>query len=709
MWSFDDAADEPASHAGLVTIVEGSSFCLSEPDGDIRPMAGQGAFFSDARVVSRLELYVNGRPTESIDVARPDPFTATFVSHCADEPSILVVRRRYVGQGLREDLLVRSHAATPVDLRVELRIDADFADLFAVKEGRARPAPELDHRVRAERLIFEGRVAGRLHTLVAAADGAQADAGRLTWHIPLAPGAEWSTCVQLMAGVDESELQARYPCDLPVESAEPIQRLMSWRDEVADVVTEPAELGDMVRRGVDDVGSLRIFDPDHPTRPIVAAGAPWFMTLFGRDSLLSAWMMLPVDPALCLGVLETLAELQGRTVDDTTEEQPGRILHEVRFGSSIGLGRGGSDVYYGTVDATPLFVMTVAEAWRWGVDPDPLRALLPACRRAVGWIDEHGDRDRDGFVEYQRPGSETGLRNQGWKDSWNGVTDSSGAIPDPPIALCEVQGYVYAARLGLAELEDAFGDPALAARQREAADRLRRRFDEAFWMPDRGAFALGLDGDKVPIDALASNMGHCLWTGIAMPSRTASVADHLAGPTMFSGWGVRTLAAGEGAYDPLSYHNGSVWPHDTALCAAGLMRYGHVAAAHRLIGGLVDAAGVHRDALPELFAGIGRDEIPVPVRYPSACSPQAWAAAAPALALRTLLRIDPTGPGQPVHIAPALPDWLTTISVQGLHLGASRLAVSASPDGAQVETTGEIPVIHGPLPVGDEGPTGHAP
>jgi glycogen debranching enzyme len=452
-------------------------------------------------------------------------------------------------------------------------------------------------------------------------------------------------------------------------------------DARLQVASDVPGLGEAVRRSLDDLEGLRLVDPLHPEDQVVAAGAPWFMTLFGRDSLITSWMALLVDPDLALGVLQTLARFQGREVDPRNDEEPGRILHEMRFGDAASLSLGGGSVYYGTADATPLFVMLLAELRRWGLAPEVVDQLLPHADRALAWIDEYGDKDGDGYVEYRRL-SDRGLLHQGWKDSHDAVRFADGELARPPVALCEVQAYVYGAFLARAHFADEDGDAVCAARYRSKAAALKEAFNRDFWLEDRGWFAMALDDRKRPVDALASNMGHCLWTGIVDEDKAGRVAARLVGDDLFSGWGVRTLATSMVGYNPISYHCGSVWPHDNAVVAAGLMRYGFVSEAQLLICSMIDAASTQEGRLPELFTGLGRAEYPSIVGYPTSCSPQAWAAASPLLFLRTLLRFDPWIPSGKVSVAPALPEGLGRLRVHGIPLAGARVSVEVAPDGS---------------------------
>jgi glycogen debranching enzyme len=477
----------------------------------------------------------------------------------------------------------------------------------------------------------------------------------------------------------------------------PEQRLASWRDAMPVVDSDPPALASAVARAGDDLGALRIFDPDHPRLPVIAAGAPWFMAVFGRDSLIAGWMSLLTDPNLALGVVETLARFQGADVNPATEEEPGRILHEMRFGAATGLALGGGQIYYGTIDATPLFVMLLGELRRWGLADDVVTRLLPHVDAALAWIDTFGDRDGDGYVEYERA-TPAGLANQGWKDSWDGVRFADGRLAQTPVALCEVQGYTYAAYLARAHFATEAGDQATEAAYLERARRLKDAFNRDFWLEDRQWFALGLDADKRPIDALASNMGHCLWTGIVDDEKATSVAERLLSAEMFTGWGIRTLATSMSAYNPISYHNGSVWPHDNALCAAGLMRYGFVEEAHQVAEGLLAVAGAGGGRLPELFAGLSRDDVSVPAAYPTSCVPQAWAAAAPLLLLRSMLRFDPAAPSNRLWVAPALPASIRRCRIEGIAVAGRRLTVEVDGDTCEVTGADGLDVTPSPCP-----------
>jgi glycogen debranching enzyme len=683
------------SGSGQVTLVDESTFAISGSAGDISPGSAQGLFVRDTRILSRFEVLINGIRTEPLAGLSDDPFSATFVSRNLPAPgradsTLMIFRSRHVGRGMREVLTLRNFSDEATACTLEILLDVDFADLFAVKEGRAASAPlngEMTTSLdgphdpgssgtgSAATLTYTYRRGGVTRGVEIRTDGTVAVApGLATYEIVVPARGEWSTCVEVGPVIEGAVFSPKYRCGEPVEQAIPSERLAEWRRQVPQVETDHPVLKEVVARSAEDLGALRIFDPDYPERVVVAAGAPWFMTVFGRDSLLTAWMALLVDPDLARGVLQTLARFQGTDVDPRHDEEPGRILHEMRFGDAASLSLGGGSIYYGTADATPLFVMLLGEMRRWGVARELVDELLPNAHRAIEWIEQFGDADGDGYVEYRRA-TDRGLANQGWKDSWDGIRYGDGRVADAPIALCEVQAYTYGAYLASAHFAFEVGDTATYDRFRTKAADLKAAFNRDFWLEDKGWYAVGLDADKKPIDSLTSNIGHCLWTGIVDEDKARRVAEALVSPSMFTGWGLRTLCRDNGGYNPISYHCGSVWPHDTTIVAAGLARYGFDGAAQQLIFGLLDAASVQGGRLPELFSGLDRDELTVPVGYPTSCSPQAWAAASPLLCLRTLLRLDPWIPYGKIWLSPNLPETIGYLKVEGIPLAGSRVTV----------------------------------
>jgi len=675
-----------------VTLVEGASFCVSGVSGDLHGARGQGLFVQDTRILSTWVLQVDGSEVEPLAATRVEPFEAEFVGRAPVrpgqvEPTVVVERHRYVGSGMREDITLRNYGQEPAGVEVRLLVDCDFADLFEVKENRPVPGRDVRRRpVGSDLLVWTEHGDGR-GIRVSAPDATATEHGlRFTTVVP-AHGS-WSTRIEIVASVSGDEIDAPFPLHTAVEQTAPARRMQGWRDSIPDISVEDPALSRALSRSEEDLGALRIVDPEYPDDDVVAAGAPWFMALFGRDSLLTGWMTMPFSPDLAMGTLRTLARMQGTKLDALSEEEPGRILHEVRRGADRSLALGGNSVYYGSVDSTPLFLMLLGHAVRWGVPWEQIAPLMGAAEAAARWIVEYGDRDGDGFVEYQRT-SDRGLLNQGWKDSVDSICFADGRQAHGPIALAEVQGYCYAALLAMAHLEERRGDGAAADRWRDHAQRLRERFHEAFWMPEQQYYALALDGDKRQVDAIASNAGHCLWTGIVPDEAAAPVAERLLSPEMFTGFGVRTLGTSNARYNPVSYHNGSVWPHDSALVASGLARYGFREHAQRISDGLLDAATAFDGRLPELFCGFDRSEQPVPVRYPTSCSPQAWAAAVPFELLRIALGLEPSGNGLDVG---ATPQRVGSVSIDKLRFEERSHSVRA--DRSSGTVTRELDAEH---------------
>jgi glycogen debranching enzyme len=696
VWTFDGTPTTTmGAPSGQVTLLDGTTFCICEMSGDLRQGGAQGLFVRDTRLISRLELSINGHAPEPLAPQAREPYACTFLGRMPPLPGLadstmLVARRRLLHDGMSDEVTLRNMSAEPMPVTLRIGIGGDFADVFEVKEGRvhaSRAGEGITVGVEDDAILLSREVGSSVRG--ARISGArqpdaelEVSASQLTWHAVVPAHGAWSTTLRITPSLNGKDLvEYRAP-------AGPAERLADWRSQTPLVLASDQRLATVFAASTEDLGSLRIFDPEHAERMVIAAGAPWFMTIFGRDSLLTSWMVLPLDPSLALGTMRTLASLQGTKVTPATEEQPGKILHEVRFGMQASLWLGGSSVYYGTVDATPLFVMLLGELRRWGLDREIVDELLPHADRALDWIVNYGDRDGDGFVEYGRS-TELGLANQGWKDSFDGITFADGTMAEPPIALAEVQGYAYAAFVAKSHFCSEREDTAGAEYWAQRAQDLKDLFNQAFWMPEKGYFALGLDGQKRQIDSLASNMGHCLWTGIVDAGKAPAVAKALTGPDMFSGYGIRTLASSSAAFNPMSYHNGSIWPHDNAICAAGLMRYGFVTEAQQVFTGILEAAEAFGGRLPELFCGFDRAEFAEPVSYPTSCSPQAWASAAPFQLLRTLLRFDPSAPVGKLWCDPAIPARFLPLRIDSLHVAGATVSVDVREDGWSLDGLGE--------------------
>lgn len=676
-WS--EAPGPGQASAGLVTLFDGSTFCMSRLNGDLSGEHTEGWYSRDTRIISTWLLRVDGLELSPVTVHQPEPFRALFLSRLPDlhiaggASTFLIGRRRFLGENRGEQVTVWNNTSATITCTVTLHVGADLADVFEVKNGRVGPRAVRSGRPRAGALVITRRRGGNERGVVIDATGEpHIGPGVFEWLAQVPAHGHWSVTVGV-GDLPETPLGSPH---LP----KPKEATPAPTPHAAPgITTGDRALAATLHRSMVDLGALRIFDPTRPGTAVVAAGSPWYMALFGRDALLTSWMTLPSTPALALGTLRALSGYQGTGVDHRSEEQPGRIPHEVRFGPAEPLGRGRRTVYYGSTDATPLFVMLVAEVARWA-GKTAVAEFLPAVDRAMEWIAQYGDRDGDGFVESARLTGH-GLVNQGWKDSPSAICFASGVPATPPIALAEVQGYTYAAYRARSTLAAAFGDQESKEMWAQRAAALKSAFNDRFWLADRGWFAVGLDRDKEPIDSLTSNIGHCLWTGIVDDDKAKNVAAALLSREMFTGWGVRTLASSMQAYNAMSYHTGSVWPHDTAICAAGLMKYGYVEEAQRIANGLLDAAEYFDGRLPELFCGYEREEFGIPVPYSAACSPQAWSAAAPLLLLRSMLRLDPDVPAGVVHCAPSVPSRFLPLHIDGVPVGATRLSVDATTDG----------------------------
>lgn len=636
----------------------------------------------DARLLSELAVEVNGLLPEPLAAQVLDPHRATFVARLGE--TLVVERHRAIGDGLHDEVVVRNVGEEACYVEVVVTAAADFASPLDVRHRRAR-SDEVASRVDGGDLVITQR-RGPLGVRVSVAAGdrpaAAIEPGRVTHEAILAAGGAWRLSVDVVALVEGDELE-------PHDDHLPSERLLRWRRGLPQVATDHAGLRAVVARCADDLGALRVFDPQVPERAVVAAGVPWGMALHGRDALLTSWMALLVDPELAIGVLETLARHQGQVHDDRTEEEPGRILHKLAFG--------GGTPSYGAVDITPLFVMLLGELRRWGLAPELVERLLPHADAALDWLTS---RAEGGWIRYKRP-TDRGARHQTWRDSDAAIRTADGRLIAPPLATAEVQALWYGALVARSHFAREAGDDTASADWRRRADELKARFRAEFWLEDRGYPALALGPDGAVVDALGSHLGWCLWTGILDVDDAASVSKHLTSPDLFTGWGVRTLATSTVGSSPLGYHHGAVWPHDTAIAAAGLMRYGFVDEALRLLGGLLDAAEAFGGRLPELFAGFDRADIGFPVPYPGACEPSAWASASVLLGLRTVLRLDPWVPAGVVHVAPVLPEGIGRLRIDDIPLLGGRLSVVAEagtarvegvPPGVEVVTTARKPV-----------------
>ncbi|WP_420112478.1 glycogen debranching N-terminal domain-containing protein [Pseudactinotalea sp.] len=665
---------QPLLHDRLVCVAAPTQ-AWSGPDGQIRPDAGiDGVYHADVRVLSTAVLTVAGVEPEPIAASASGPggvlvtALARDVDEAGADPTVRLDRVREVTAGRFAERLTLSCATdAPVTTTVTVRVAADLAQMDAVKAGI--PGESLPvSSASGSSLTWEGSgVTVRLDAAGAAVDVTDPSGPLLTWQITVQAGEPAVVGYEVAASDTGAVVAAggRAPWATPV---------VTGLDD---------RLQALLAQSLDDLTGLVMSAADTPDEPFLAAGAPWFFTLFGRDSLWAARMMLPLGTGLAAGTLRTLAALQGDRHDPDTAEQPGKIVHEVRRAASdIQDAAHGAFVlpprYYGTIDATPLWVCLLHDAWRWGMPRADVEALLPHAERALAWMAESGDADDEGFLEYIDT-SGRGLANQGWKDSGDSVRWRDGSLAEGTIALCEVQAYAHEAAVGGAALLEAFGRPGAEGWRAWAAG-MRTRFRERFWVEDaEGRYpAIALDGDKRPVDSLTSNIGHLLGTGLLDPVEERAVADRLTSASLSSGFGVHTLAYGSGGFWPLRYHGGTVWPHDTAIAISGLAKAGLVDQAEELADQLLRAAPAFGYRLPELFSGDRAEQLGAPAPYPAACRPQAWTAAAAVALLAARLGLQPDIPGGMVRVAPRTE---RPLEVSGLRLGPELLDVAVESDG----------------------------
>ena len=628
-------------------ILDGCTFMYSDDRGDVEAHEAEGLFYEDVRHLARWHLLVDGEPVEPLTSRRVDYYSARIVGlrENGDAPSISIRRDRFVTEGMHEDVVIQNLRDQQCHVRIELAYGSDFADVVEAQsdgdddEGRSWEEP----RARSVTL-WEEREGYRRGTAITFNRRGRIGRDRAMFDVRLGPRETWSLCIDVTPIVDGARRPPLLRCGSFNGAAPkmPIP-LDQWLERSPKVVTDHRALERTYRQSLLDIAALRIRPDDVSINwAMPGGGLPWFMAAFGRDSLITSYMLLPFQAELAQATLEALAELQATEWDNWRDAEPGKIMHELRRGTLAALGKIPHTPYYGTHDATLWWLVVLDEYERWTGDTAFVRRMEPNARAAIAWMEGPADLDGDGYLEYRkRSDSELALDNQCWKDSGDSMRFADGRIAEPPIATCEIQGYAYGARLrGARLMREVWRDEETAERLERDAAELKRRFNKDFWVTGRGHYALALDGEKRQVDSLTSNVGHLLFSGIVDESRAAGVVRRLMREDMFSGWGIRTMSTSDRGFNPLAYHCGTVWPHDTAIVAEGMRRYGFREEASALCQALLDAAERFTNQLPEVFAGFRRDETAVPVEYPGALKPQSWAAAAPLLAVRTLLGMD---------------------------------------------------------------------
>lgn len=679
-----------------IAIHRGHTVLVTEPDGQITGNNERGLYFFDTRVISAWAIYANGEPWELLNGGAVNYYEARiFLTNgiiltgdgAIPARTLGLTISRSIRSGMHEDLEITNNSMKPVRFQLEVMTRSDFADVFEVRSGRivrrGQIATQWSERRQELRTAYSNGDFRRAVTTRVLSSPAKAVAanGRLSMEVRLQPGEAWQTCLAYDLEGEGRQFHAPRRCvgsgDRPHSGAVDL-----WVDAVAKIETSNEEFYRLFHQALADMAALRLpIEGTSHTVFIPAAGLPWFVAPFGRDSLLVSLQNILVYPEFARGALEILGALQAREIDPWRDAEPGKILHELRRGELAHLKLIPHTPYYGTADATPLYLITLHAAWRATGDRELLERHLETAEGCLAWIDDYGDRDGDGFQEYQTR-SKDGYENMAWKDSGDAVVYPDGTLVKGPKALCELQGYVYDAWARMAEVFDALGKPDRAAELRAKAAALFTRFNEAFWDDEFGFYAYALDGDKNKVLTVASNAGHCLWSGIVPPERARAVVARLMAPDMWSGWGIRTLSTGNPAFNPYNYQTGTVWPHDNAIIAMGFKMYGFDDEAARIAHDVsVAAEHFSLNQLPELYTAFPRDGTNFPVQYVGANVPQAWAAGSVFMLTQALLGFMPDAPRDRLHVDPDLPAWLPDLTVRDLRIGRHTLDIRFWRDG----------------------------
>jgi len=674
-----------------VSIHQGQTVLVCEPDGQINWPSEQGLYFLDTRVISSWTIYANGEPWELLNGGAITHYASrTYLTNrripttggIIPPRTLGLVVSRVISDGMHEDLEITNNGMQRVSFQLEIALRCDFADIFEVKSNnivrRGRIATTWSQAKQQLRTSYRNGDFVRAVTVTPARGRPKAtySNGRLSFEVGLDPGEAWHCCLLYTLADDERLFRPPNNCADQHQKSRHAERLKDWLRSVLKIRCTNEEFYRLYRQALEDMAALRlpIAGTDHKVF-LPAAGLPWFVAPFGRDSLIVSLQNILIYPDFARGSLDILGSLQAKVEDDYRDAEPGKIPHEIRYGELAHFKLIPHTPYFGTADATPLYLITLHAAWRATGDKGLLQRHLKTAEECLSWIDNYGDRDGDGFQEYQTR-SPVGYENMGWKDSGDSVVYPDGSLVRGPKALCELQGYVYDAWLRMSEIFDELGAPGRAEELRIKAAALFKQFNEVFWDEELGFYAFALDGDKKKVLTVASNAGHCLWSGIVPPERAGKVVQRLMAPDMWSGWGIRTLSALHPAFNPYNYQTGSVWPHDNAIIALGFKRYGFAVEAARIARDISDA-GSHflLNQLPELYTTIERDEDSFPVQYLGANVPQAWAAGSVFALMQAILGVVPDAPRGKLYVDPLLPQWLPDLIVLDLHVGRHRFDI----------------------------------
>jgi glycogen debranching enzyme len=682
-----------------ISIHQGQTVLITDPDGQITWPSERGLYFLDTRVISSWAVQANG---ESWELLNGGPITyhaeRIFLTNrlIITEDGAIPPRTigftisRSVSGGMHEDLDITNNGKTSARFQLEILLRCDFADVFEVKSNRivrrGRITTEWSQEMQQLRTAYRNHDFQRAVTITVkrASDGAVYANGRLSFEVALQPGEAWHACLEYKLEDGKRSFVPADACVTDCENTHHAENLADWLAKVTKIQTSNEEFYRLFRQALEDMAALRL--PIGGTDHLVflpAAGLPWFVAPFGRDSLIVSLQNILIYPEFARGALNILGSLQATEDDPYRDAEPGKILHELRYGELAHFKLVPHTPYYGTADATPLYLITLHAAWRATGDRGLLEQYLATAEGCLLWIDKYGDRDGDGFQEYQTR-STAGYENMGWKDSGDSVMYPDGTLVKGPKALCELQGYVYNAWIRMAEIFDELGRPERAQALRAKAAALFKRFNEAFWDDELGCYAYALDGEKRKVLTVSSNMGHCLWSGIVPRQRAEAVVKRLMAPDMWTGWGIRTLSSLNKAFNPYNYQTGSVWPHDNAIIALGFKTYGFAEEAGQIAHDISKAASHFLlNQLPELYTAFDRDETTFPIQYIGANVPQAWAAGSVFMLLQALLGFLPDAPRNKLYIDPLLPRWMPDLIIRDLQIGLHKLDIHFWRDGEQ--------------------------
>lgn len=684
-----------------ISIHQGQTVLISEQDGQINQPSENGLYFFDTRIVSSWNIYANGEPWELLNGGAINYYASrifltnrTLLTEDGTIPprTLGLTISRSIGDGMHEDLDVTNNSMKPVRFQLEIALRCDFADIFEVKSGRivrrGRITTQWSEARQHLRTAYRNDDFSREVTISPAHLPTKAvhANGRLSFEAALKPSEAWHCCLLYTLADGDRQFASPRDCIGHSHKSHHAETMADWLQQVVKIQTSNEEFYRLFRQALEDMAALRlpIAGTDHMVF-LPAAGLPWFVAPFGRDSLIVSLQNTLIYPEFARGALEILGSLQARDEDPYRDAEPGKILHEMRYGELAHFKLIPHTPYFGTADATPLYLITLHAAWRALGDRTLLERHIETAEGCLSWIDKYGDRDGDGFQEYQTRSS-VGYENMGWKDSGDCVVYPDGSLVKGPKALCELQGYVYDAWVRMAEVFDALGKPDRAQELRGKAGALFDRFNDAFWDEELGFYAYALDGDKKKVLTIASNAGHCLWSGIVPPQRATKVVQRLMAPDMWTGWGVRTLSANHPAFNPYNYQTGSVWPHDNAIIALGFKFYGFGAEAARIAHDISTAASHFQlNQLPELYTAFERDETTFPVQYIGANVPQAWAAGSAFMLTQALLGFLPDAPRNKLYVDPSLPRWLPDLTVRDLRVGKHKLDIRFWREGEETE------------------------